>query len=163
MGDFLEAHYKHSLRRGDSTVPPFYYPESSPSGPDIAFVLRIDDQLYPVFVQNKCLAGIHPGDVEKARLTVRETGLKGHLPNLATITKTSREGWDGEVPEIGTDHNQVFKDGDTPLMQLLMIIDGSNMRDLCLKEWWTCSIVWKVSSEYMISWTRLVRRTKNQC
>ncbi|KAF9271164.1 hypothetical protein BGZ74_006415, partial [Mortierella antarctica] len=84
MGDFLEAHYNHGSRRGDSTVPPFYYPESSQSGPDIVFVLRIDDQLYPVFVQTKCLAGIYPGGVEKARLTVHETRLKAHLPNLTT-------------------------------------------------------------------------------
>ncbi|KAK3827173.1 MAG: hypothetical protein JOS17DRAFT_749111 [Linnemannia elongata] len=150
MSDFLEAHYKYGSRKGDSTVPPFYYPDSSPSGPDIVFVLRIDDQLYPVFVQNKLLSNISPGDVEEARMTVHETWLKAYLPNLAsycpggkylsliyahpTITKTPREGWDGDdiwdsEPEIGTDHNQVFKDGDMPLMQLLMIIDGSNMRD----------------------------------
>ncbi|KAG0253673.1 hypothetical protein BGZ95_006248 [Linnemannia exigua] len=150
MGDFLEAHYKHGSRRGDFTVPPFYYPESSPSGPDIVFVLRIDDHLYPVFVQNKLLNDIFPGDVEEARLTVHETILKSYLPNLATycpggkhlsliyvhpaIVKTPREGWNnGDLwdsqSEFGTDHNQVFKDGDMPLMQLLKIIDGSNMRD----------------------------------
>ncbi|KAG0010264.1 hypothetical protein BGZ81_002867 [Podila clonocystis] len=150
MGDFPEAHYKHGSRRGNSTVPPFYYPASSPSGPDIVFVLQIDDQLYPVFVQNKLLKEIFPGDVEEARLTVHETRLKTYLPNLATycpggkylsliyahpaIVKTPREGWNnGDLwdseSEIGTDHNQVFKDGDMPLMQLLMIIDGSNMRD----------------------------------
>jgi hypothetical protein len=150
MSDFLDAHYKHGSRRGDSTVPPFYYPESSPSGPDIVFVLQIDDQLYPVFVQNKLLNDIFPGDVEEARLTVHETRLKAYLPNLATycpggkylsliyayptIAKTPREGWNsGDLwdseSEIGTDHNQVFKDGDMPLMQLLMIIDGSNMRE----------------------------------
>ncbi|KAG0195034.1 hypothetical protein BGX28_002489, partial [Mortierella sp. GBA30] len=135
MCDFLEAHYNHGSRRGDSTVPPFYYPESSQSGPDIVFVLRIDDQLYPVFVQTKCLAGIYPGGVEKARLTVHETRLKAHLPNLTTycpggkylsliyvyptIAKTPREGWDGgdlwdSESEIGADHNQVCKDGNMP-------------------------------------------------
>ncbi|KAF8919690.1 hypothetical protein BGZ58_004622, partial [Dissophora ornata] len=150
MGDFMEAHYKHDSKRDDSTVPPFYYPNSSPSGPDIVFVLRIDDQLYPVFVQNKLPKDISPGDVEEARLTVHETRLKAYLPNLATycpggkylsliyahpaVTKTPREGWNSSdlwdsESEIGTDHIQVFKDGDMPLMQLLMIIDGSNMRD----------------------------------
>ncbi|KAF9282211.1 hypothetical protein BGZ74_002189, partial [Mortierella antarctica] len=69
MSDFLEAHYSHNSRIGDSTVPPFYYPESSPSGPDIVFVLRINGQLYPVFVQDKLLNDIFPGDVEEARLT----------------------------------------------------------------------------------------------
>ncbi|KAG0276876.1 hypothetical protein BGZ95_006898, partial [Linnemannia exigua] len=150
MGDFLEAHYRHGSRRGDSTVSPFYYPESSPSGPDIVFVLQIDDQLYPVFVQNKLLNKIFPGDVEEARLTVHASRIKAYLPNLATycpggkylsliyahpgIVKTPREGWNSDdlwasESEIGTDRNQVFKDGDVELMQLLMIIDGNNMHD----------------------------------
>ncbi|KAG0369043.1 hypothetical protein BGX24_002566, partial [Mortierella sp. AD032] len=133
MGDFLEAHCKHGSRRGDSTVPPFYYPESSPSGPDIVFVLQIDGQLYPVFVQNKLLNKISPGDVEEGRLTVHASRIKAFLPNLATycpggkylsliyahpaIVKTPRDGWNsGDLwaseSEIGTDRNQVFKDGD---------------------------------------------------
>ncbi|KAF8931617.1 hypothetical protein BGZ47_011751 [Haplosporangium gracile] len=124
--------------------------ESFQSGPDIVFVLQIEDQLYPVFVQTKCLDGIYPGGVEKARLTVHETTLKAHLPNLATycpggkylsliyvhptIVKTPREGWDGDDlwdSEFGirADHNQGLEDGDMPLMQLLMIIDGSNIRN----------------------------------
>ncbi|KAK3836309.1 MAG: hypothetical protein J3R72DRAFT_493789 [Linnemannia gamsii] len=150
MSDFLEAHYRHGSRRGDSTAPPFYYPESSLSGPDIVFVLRINDQLYSVFVQNKLLNKIHPRSIEKARLTVHEARLKAYLPNLAmycpggkylsliyshtAITKKPREGWNSvdlwdSDSEIGTDHDQVFKDGNMPLMQLLMIIDGSNMRN----------------------------------
>jgi len=69
MSDFLEAYYHHGSRRGGRAVPPFYYPEPSLSGPDIVFVLKIDDQLYSVFVQTKLLDGISPGDVEKARMT----------------------------------------------------------------------------------------------
>ncbi|KAF9290335.1 hypothetical protein BGZ74_000534 [Mortierella antarctica] len=115
--------------------------------PDIVFVLRIDNQLYPVCLQTKLLDDISPGKVEEARLTVHETKLKVHLPNLTSdclggkylsliyihpmIIKTPRESWDGETlwdteSEAGTDRNQDFKDGD--LMQLLMILDGSNMR-----------------------------------
>ncbi|KAF9544382.1 hypothetical protein EC957_012183 [Mortierella hygrophila] len=135
MGDFFEAHYKHGSRRGDSIVSPFYYPESSLSGPDIVVVLRIDGQLYPVFVHNKPLHDIFPGDVEKARPAAYETRLRAYLPNLATycldrkylsltydhpaIVKTPREGWNsGDVwdldSKIETDLNQVFKDGDMP-------------------------------------------------
>ncbi|KAG0361382.1 hypothetical protein BC939DRAFT_475689 [Gamsiella multidivaricata] len=111
MSDFLEAHYKHGSRSGDCVVPPFYYSEPSHSGPDIVFVLRIDDQLYPVFVQTKLLDDISLGKVEEARLTVHQIKLKAHLPNLAaycpggkylsliyvhpTVPKTPRAGWDG--------------------------------------------------------------------
>ncbi|KAG0205361.1 hypothetical protein BGX28_003026 [Mortierella sp. GBA30] len=50
-----------------------------------------------------------------------------------TIEKTPREGWGGDdlwdaESETGTDRNEVFMDSDSPLMQLLMTIDGSNMR-----------------------------------
>ncbi|KAF9910163.1 hypothetical protein BX616_010929 [Lobosporangium transversale] len=150
MGDFLEAHYKHSSMWGGSAVPPFYYPESSLSGPDIVFVLRIDDQLYPVFVQTKLSQDISPGKVEEARLTIHESKLKHHLPNLASycpggkyfgliyvhpmVVKTPRESWDDSLwrtePDCGADGNQVLKDDDIPSMQLLMIIDRSNMQSL---------------------------------
>ncbi|KAG9071665.1 hypothetical protein KI688_005878 [Linnemannia hyalina] len=116
MGDFFEAHYEHGSRRGNSIV--------------------------------KLLRDITPGAVEEARLAVHETRIKAFLPNLAKycpggkylsliyayreIVKTSREGWSSgnlwdSEPEIGEDHNHVVKDSDMPLMQLLMIIDGSNI------------------------------------
>ncbi|KAF8923164.1 hypothetical protein BGZ58_003286 [Dissophora ornata] len=150
MSDFMEAHYKNGSRKSNRVVPPFYYPVPSDSGPDIVFVLQIGDQLYPVFVQTKLLKDIFPGGVEKTRLTVHETNICVHLPNLntycpsgkylsllyvyPTITKTPREDWDDDElwdtePETGADYNHTFTDDDMPLMQLLMIIDGSNMRD----------------------------------
>ncbi|KAG0196224.1 hypothetical protein BGX28_010413, partial [Mortierella sp. GBA30] len=143
------AHYKHGSKRGQYAVPSVYYPEPSHSGPNIVFVLRIDDNIYPVLVQTKLLDDIYPGTVQKARLIVHESKLKGHLPNMVaycpggkhlsltyvhpTIEKTVREGWDGDDlwdagSETGTDRNEVFMDSDSPLMQHLMIIDGSNMR-----------------------------------
>ncbi|KAF9132896.1 hypothetical protein BGW39_011082 [Mortierella sp. 14UC] len=144
----LKAAIHRSTTKLKTPIPQFE--PSSPSGPDIVFVLRIGDQLYPVFVQNKLLNDIFPGNVEEARLTVHETRLKAYLPNLATycpgrkylsliyahpaIVKPPREGWNsGDLwdpeSEIGTNYNQVSKDGDMPLMQLLIIIDESDMRD----------------------------------
>ncbi|KAG0233096.1 hypothetical protein BGX31_004954, partial [Mortierella sp. GBA43] len=133
------------------------------------------NKLYPVFVQTKLLGDIYPSDVEKARLTVHESRIKEHLPNLVdycpggkylsliyvhpTITKTQRNWnrndlWDAEVKagadrggtsteveagagrggtsmevEAGADRGGTSMDVHGPLMQLLMIIDGSNMRD----------------------------------
>ncbi|KAG0044704.1 hypothetical protein BGZ83_010081 [Gryganskiella cystojenkinii] len=148
MHDFMEAHYTNGSRKGDYEVPPFYYPGLSPSGPGIVFVLRFNKELYPVFVQTKLLKGIYPGDVEDARLTVHESRIKDHLPNLAaycpggkylsllyvhpTIKNTPRMGWDGDSlwdsePETGANDSHGFAEVDEPLMQLLMIIDGSNM------------------------------------
>ncbi|KAF9994819.1 hypothetical protein BGZ79_000396, partial [Entomortierella chlamydospora] len=84
MHDFMEAHYMKDSRKDDYVVPPFFYPGLSPSRPDIVFVLRINNVLYPVFVQTKLLNGIYPVHVEEAQLTVHESHLKAHLPNLAT-------------------------------------------------------------------------------
>ncbi|KAG0286395.1 hypothetical protein BGZ97_007453 [Linnemannia gamsii] len=147
MCDFLEAHYRNDSRKDGCVVPPFFYPELSPSGPDIVFVLRINNDLYPVFVQTKLLKGIYPGGVENARLTVHESRIKDHLPNLAmycpggkylsliyvhsTVNKTLRKGWDRDDlwdtnSESGINRSHT---SNGPLMQLLMIIDGSNMRD----------------------------------
>ncbi|KAF9404473.1 hypothetical protein BGZ76_006958, partial [Entomortierella beljakovae] len=148
MHDFMEAHYWNNSRRGDYEVPPFYYPGLSPSGPDVVFVLRIDSELYPVFVQTKLLKGIYPGVVEEAQLTVHESRIKKHLPNLSTycpsrkylsllyvhptIKKTPRMGWNDDSlwdsePETGVNDSHSSTDADKSLMQLLMIIDGSNM------------------------------------
>ncbi|KAF8959266.1 hypothetical protein BGZ46_001808 [Entomortierella lignicola] len=154
MHDFMEAHYRNSSRKDDYEVPPFYYPGLSPSGPNVVFVLRINSELYPVFVQTKLLKGIYPGDVEDARLTVHESRIKDHLPNLSTycpsgkylsllyvhptIKKTPRMGWDDDSlwdsePETGANDSHSSMDADKPLMQLLMIIDGSNMRNFVLR------------------------------
>ncbi|KAF9408340.1 hypothetical protein BGZ94_002347 [Podila epigama] len=150
MRDFLDAHYHNKSRKDGCMVPPFFYPEQSRSGPDIVFVLRINNELYPVFVQTKLLDKIYPGDVEEARLTVHEDKIKNHLPNLATycprgkylsliyayasINKTPRDRWDSDAlwdkeSESGTNRSHYPTDIDRQLMQLLMIIDGSNMRD----------------------------------
>ncbi|KAG0164033.1 hypothetical protein DFQ28_010939, partial [Apophysomyces sp. BC1034] len=72
-----------------------------------------------------------------------------HLPNLSSycpdgkylsliyihpmIAKTPREDWDsddlwGTDSATGADRNRVSRDDDQSLMQLLMVIDGANMR-----------------------------------
>ncbi|KAF9151259.1 hypothetical protein BGX20_005461, partial [Mortierella sp. AD010] len=148
MHDFMEAHYWNYSRNGDYKVPPFYYPGLSPSGPDIVFVLQINNELYPVFVQTKLLKGIFPVDVENARLTVHESRIKHYLPNLArycpngkylsllyvhpTINKKPRTGWKDDSlwdsePKTRANDSSSSMDAVKPLMQLLMIIDGSNM------------------------------------
>ncbi|KAG0370132.1 hypothetical protein BGX24_002120 [Mortierella sp. AD032] len=152
MNDFMEAHYNNGSRKDGHQVPPFYYSEPSNPGPDIIFVLQIDHQLYPVFVQTKLFGDTSevasPKDVEEARLIVHETNIKTHLPNLAmycpggkylsllyyvhsTIDKTSLR--EAETEATRRDHNNRAwdsTDGDnTRLTQLLMIIDSSNIRD----------------------------------
>jgi len=48
---FMEAHVKNGSKREDQDVPPFYFPVPHISGPDIVFYVKINGNLYPVFVQ----------------------------------------------------------------------------------------------------------------
>lgn len=59
--------------------------------------------------------------------------------SYSEIIKGPRDGWssddlwDSEC-EIGAYQDQVCEAGDMPLMQLLMIVDGGNMREFLSKE-----------------------------
>ena len=89
-----------------------YYPDSSPSGPDIVFVLRIDYLLFPVFVRNKqhlddyfqeTRRKLRPG----SRPIYRTWPRTAHPANV----KTPREGWNSDdlwdsESEIGIGHNR---------------------------------------------------------
>lgn len=54
MEDFMDAHVNHQSTRNNKAVAPFYFPKSTPSGPDLVFFIRIDGiRVVPVFVQFK--------------------------------------------------------------------------------------------------------------
>ncbi|KAF9557893.1 hypothetical protein EC968_007407, partial [Mortierella alpina] len=54
LGEFMEAHVKNQSTRENKPVPPFFFPKSKPSGPDLVFFIRIDGRkIVPVFVQMK--------------------------------------------------------------------------------------------------------------
>ena len=49
--DFMKAHVENGSKREDQDVPPFYFPAPHVSGPDIVFYVKINGNIYPVFVQ----------------------------------------------------------------------------------------------------------------
>lgn len=52
MEEFMDAHVNHQSTRNNLPVAPFFFPKSKPSGPDLVFFIRIDDdRVVPVFVQ----------------------------------------------------------------------------------------------------------------
>jgi hypothetical protein len=53
MENFMDTHVNNSSVRNGRVVPPFFFPEAKPSGPDIVFYIRIKKKLFPVFVQLK--------------------------------------------------------------------------------------------------------------
>lgn len=47
MEDFMEAHAHQDSRHDGRVVPPFFFPDAKPSGPDIVFYIQINNKLFP--------------------------------------------------------------------------------------------------------------------
>ncbi|KAF9081606.1 hypothetical protein BGX27_004842 [Mortierella sp. AM989] len=69
--EFMEAHAKHNSMHGDRAMPPFYFPSSYDSGPDLIFFVQINgsNAVVPVFVQLKLRQGLPKSDAERALAT----------------------------------------------------------------------------------------------
>ncbi|KAF9549899.1 hypothetical protein EC957_002470 [Mortierella hygrophila] len=89
LEEFLEAHVHHGSHKDGKRLPPFYHPAETPSGPDVAFVLRLDDQGYcPVFVQLKMRHKMTKLETQVAFSTVKAGAVQGHLQE-ATLQRYS--------------------------------------------------------------------------
>ncbi|KAF9323663.1 hypothetical protein BG006_001252, partial [Podila minutissima] len=76
---FMEAHVKNGSKRDDQDIPPFYFPAPHISGPDIVFYIKINGNIYPVFVQLKLRQVLEGSDVEKALATVSSNTIQGKM------------------------------------------------------------------------------------
>ncbi|KAI8594408.1 hypothetical protein EDD21DRAFT_90115 [Dissophora ornata] len=76
---FMEAHVKNGSKREDQDIPPFYFPAPHISGPDIVFYVKINGNIYPVFVQLKLRQILEGSDVEKALATVSSNAVQGKM------------------------------------------------------------------------------------
>ena len=68
--DFMKAHVMNGSKREDRDVPPFYFPAPHVSGPEVVFYAKINNNIYPCFVQLKLRQVLEGSDVEKALATV---------------------------------------------------------------------------------------------
>ncbi|KAI9235018.1 MAG: hypothetical protein BYD32DRAFT_422187 [Podila humilis] len=66
----MKAHVENDSKQGNQDIPPFYFPAPHISGPDIVFFVRINEKVYPCFVQLKLRQVLEGSDVEKALATV---------------------------------------------------------------------------------------------
>ncbi|KAI8594419.1 hypothetical protein EDD21DRAFT_421759 [Dissophora ornata] len=86
MEEFLDAHVNHGSTRRDMPVAPFFSPKPSDSGPDLVFVIQIDDaRLVPVFVQLKLYQGssnFSNKDWNEALSTVSAPKIEAHAQNF---------------------------------------------------------------------------------
>ncbi|KAF9536315.1 hypothetical protein EC957_011581, partial [Mortierella hygrophila] len=80
LDEFLDAHVHHGSYKDGKPVPPFYQPAETPSGPDVAFVLRFDNHGYcPIFVQLKMRHEVRKLEAQKAFSTVKADAVQCHL------------------------------------------------------------------------------------
>jgi hypothetical protein len=88
LNEFLIAHIHHGSRKDGEPVPPFYLPAQMPSGPDVAFVLRLHNHGYcPAFVQLKMRHKMTKEGAQSAFSTVKSEAVQGHLQE--TMLQTS--------------------------------------------------------------------------
>ncbi|KAF9084098.1 hypothetical protein BGX29_002746, partial [Mortierella sp. GBA35] len=86
MEEFMDAHVNHQSTRNNLPVAPFFFPKSKPSGPDLVFFIRIDDnRVIPSFVQMKLHQGnsnFSEKDWKDALSTVSAPKIEGHAKNF---------------------------------------------------------------------------------
>lgn len=79
----MKARVENGSKRGEQDIPPFYFLAPRVSGSDIVFYIKINESVYPVFVQLKLRQVLEGSDIEKALATVsshtvQEKMRKGH-------------------------------------------------------------------------------------
>ncbi|KAG0273750.1 hypothetical protein BGZ95_010466 [Linnemannia exigua] len=87
LDKFLDAHVNCGSRKSGKPVPPFYRLANKLPGPDIAFVLRLENHDYcPVFIQLKMRHKISKTETQSAFATVESEAVQGHLQKTTLQT-----------------------------------------------------------------------------
>ena len=146
LDEFLDAHVRHGSRKDGEPVPPFYHPAETPSGPDVAFVLRFDNHGYcPVFVQLKMRHKMTLPRTQSAYSTVKSEAVQGHLQETMLQTFCTGDpkrflgvviaypaelaGVEGTFPEVRRSERIRSAQGDT-LQCISLRIDMNNIHGL---------------------------------
>ncbi|KAF9907382.1 hypothetical protein BX616_000423, partial [Lobosporangium transversale] len=86
MGEFMDAHVNNNSKRNSVPVAPFFFPKPKPSGPDLVFFIRVDNErIFPVFVQMKLHQGssnFSEADWNDALSTVSAPKIECHAENF---------------------------------------------------------------------------------
>ncbi|OAQ23964.1 hypothetical protein K457DRAFT_1836886 [Linnemannia elongata AG-77] len=147
LDEFLDAHVHHGSRKDGKPVPPFHHPAETPTGPDVAFVLRFDNHGYcPVFVQLKMRHKMTLPGTQSAFSTVKSEAVQGHLQEtmlqtfctgnskrfLGVVIAYPAElaGVEGTFPEVRRSERIRSAQGNDTPQCILLRIDKNNIHDL---------------------------------
>ncbi|KAF9403935.1 hypothetical protein BGZ76_007166, partial [Entomortierella beljakovae] len=78
LEEFMDAHVNHNSTLNDNAVPPFFFPKPFQSGPDMVFYVKVNERLFPVFVQLKLRQTFFNTQWESALSTVSPDKIKDH-------------------------------------------------------------------------------------
>lgn len=85
LQEFMDAHVNLNSTKDCRTIPPFFFPKAKPSGPDIIFFIRINSNLFPIFVQLKLRQGMPKKDVLSAIDSVSAAKIDDHIKDLRSF------------------------------------------------------------------------------
>ncbi|KAG0280984.1 hypothetical protein BGZ96_001335 [Linnemannia gamsii] len=88
---FMKAHVENGSKQGDQDIPPFYFPAPHVSGPDIVFYVKINGNVYPVFVQLKLRQVLVASDAEKALATVSSRAIQEKMEREQEMVEKKQE------------------------------------------------------------------------
>ncbi|OAQ35724.1 hypothetical protein K457DRAFT_27398 [Linnemannia elongata AG-77] len=88
MKGFMDAHIYNGSMRDDRAVPPFFFPKAKPSGPDIVFIIRVKENLLPVFVQLKLRQTLATSAIKAALKTMSAPAIETHVEDLGRFCPT---------------------------------------------------------------------------
>ncbi|KAK5796948.1 hypothetical protein F5H01DRAFT_401262 [Linnemannia elongata] len=149
LDTFLDTHVYHGSCKDGKSVPPFYLPVETASGPDVVFVLHLDNHGYcPVFVQLKCRREMTRTEGQSSFSTAETDEVQGHLQEtmlqkyctghpkrfLGVVIAYPFEfaGVECTFPEIRRGGRVWLIQGDA-LQCISLNMDKNNFHDLCLK------------------------------
>ncbi|KAG0334544.1 hypothetical protein BG004_000363, partial [Podila humilis] len=90
MERFLDAHLNKDSMLDGCAVPPFFFPKAKPAGPDIVFCIRVQNQLFPVFVQLKLRQIMTTENLRDAVKTASAPAVEDHVESLGRCCTTNK-------------------------------------------------------------------------
>ncbi|KAG0010331.1 hypothetical protein BGZ80_001582 [Entomortierella chlamydospora] len=79
LQEFLEAHLGNDKKIRSDYTPPFYFPSPNVTGPDVVFIIQINNHTVPVFVQTKLRQVVPLADAVQAISTTSSKAVQGKI------------------------------------------------------------------------------------
>ncbi|KAI8047548.1 hypothetical protein BDF22DRAFT_718242 [Syncephalis plumigaleata] len=97
---FMKAHAENGSKQGDESMPPFYFPDPQVTGPDIMFFVKINNNIYPCFVQLKLRKTLSGSNAKAALETVSSKTIQEKMKTEHEKQKKTSASSDQQQPQL---------------------------------------------------------------